>query len=535
MQDVVLLRRLIAAAGAAGLALLVLVLAAALAGGDGTAPPGPPVVGGVTTLADTPPPAVVLPAIPSPPTRAGPSWRTTEQRRLRRSRTVEGALRRAWLARRIDGATFAGYRGTWARARSAARRLPGARGAEQRAVVALASSLARERGLTSSRLAPVMLTLRRNTDFWQRRGAPRPGERFQFGRDPVVFRYEPGQGLHVHWLGTWGRANGRARFCLAKPGRCPRAGLERELTRLTALASRRAGYAAYESLYRFGGGAPGWVSGMTQGTAVQRSPGSPRARHAAVRPRGPPRARGLRAASPAGVRVRDGGCLHYLMYSFAPGLRILNGDLQAITGLHDMAELTGSRRARGSTAAGSGRRAPRSAASTRAPGRCTPPTDGTSSLGYHRSSTASSATSAANPARRLLRAAKRFTRYLREPTRIAFAGAGGRARAARPRSPSRCPRAPRSSWRSAARAAWRCGGCSTGPGPSRRGLAARATRALRGAGRCAGAERSARCPRPRGARHRATARQAAAEGEAGPEEGRIRQGCTRRSVRVQDG
>jgi hypothetical protein len=36
----------------------------------------------------------------------------------------------------------------------------------------------------------------------------------------------------------------------------------------------------------------------------------------------------------------------YLMYSFAPGLRILNGDLQAITGLRDLAALGGSWRAR---------------------------------------------------------------------------------------------------------------------------------------------------------------------------------------------
>src|SRR4051794_36859627 len=34
------------------------------------------------------------------------------------------------------------------------------------------------------------------------------------------------------------------------------------------------------------------------------------------------------------------------MYSFSPGLRVLNGDLQAITGLRDLAVLGGSRAAR---------------------------------------------------------------------------------------------------------------------------------------------------------------------------------------------
>ena len=40
------------------------------------------------------------------------------------------------------------------------------------------------------------------------------------------------------------------------------------------------------------------------------------------------------------------GGSHYLMYSFSPGLRILNGDLQAITGLRDLATLGRSRAAR---------------------------------------------------------------------------------------------------------------------------------------------------------------------------------------------
>jgi len=375
----------------------------------------------IATLPDTPAP-LLAPVTPAAP-RSG-AWRAAELRRVRQSRSVPGALRRAWLARRIDARRYTGYRGTWARARAAGRRLRGSRGAEQRAIVALAGGLAREHRLTSSRLASVFLTLRRNTNFWSRRGAPRPGQRFAFGRDPVVFRYEPGQGLQVHWLGTWGRANGRVRFCLRRPRRCPRATVRSELDRLLGLASRRAGYSAYEGLYRFGGGRPAWVSGMVQGTAVQALA---RARRAFGAPRfglGARRAVGaFEQAPPSGVAVREREGRHYLMYSFAPGLRILNGNLQAITGLHDMAVLTGSRRAQ--RLFRSGERAARTAVARYDTGAWSLYAAGgrEASLGYHRLVDRFLGDLCRRTGRgAYCGAARRFRRYEREPTRITLGG-----------------------------------------------------------------------------------------------------------------
>jgi hypothetical protein len=408
--------------------MLAVVSFATLRGGEGAPPPrGALVTPGVVTLPDAPTPPAAVPAPPATTPAAAPragAWRARELRRLRRSRSVAGALRRAWLARRIDAAEYAGYRGTWARARAAARRLRGPRGAEQRAVVGLVTSLARERRLISSRLDPVFLTLRRNTNFWSRRGAPRVRQRFVFGRDPVVFGYEPRQGLQIHWLGTWGRANGRARFCLQRPRRCPRRTVRSELDRLVGLASRRAGYAAYEGLYRFGGGRPAWVSGMVQGTAVQALARGRRAFEA--RRFGLEARRALGAfeqSPPAGVAVRDGGGRHYLMYSFAPGLRILNGDLQAITGLFDMARFTGSRRAR--RLYRSGERAARVAVGRFDTGAWSLYSAGgrEASLGYHRLVDGFLGDLCERTARMAYcGAAQRFSRYEREPTRIALRG-----------------------------------------------------------------------------------------------------------------
>jgi hypothetical protein len=49
---------------------------------------------------------------------------------------------------------------------------------------------------------------------------------------------------------------------------------------------------------------------------------------------------------PVGVRVRTDGGSHYLLYSFDPGQRVLNGFLQAIIGLYDYARISGDRTAR---------------------------------------------------------------------------------------------------------------------------------------------------------------------------------------------
>jgi hypothetical protein len=86
---------------------------------------------------------------------------------------------------------------------------------------------------------------------------------------------------------------------------------------------------------------------MSQGTALQalgraaQRLGQPAYRDAALRALGlfeqPP---------PVGVRVDELAGPHYLIYSFAPDLRVLNAFLQSVIGLHELATLTGDPRAR---------------------------------------------------------------------------------------------------------------------------------------------------------------------------------------------
>ena len=316
--------------------------------------------------------------------------------------TVPGALRRVERAGAITPEQRDAWLATYRRARSVAGRLRGLRRDELRAVIRGADSLAARRLLTSSRMPAVFLQLQRNAEFWRTRSfpaAPQPehqpctgaaglgGARVTFEGDPVVFQWYPGQGLQIQPLANFGKANALWKECAGAPapapsptptptatptpsptatvpptGGAPAAGaaqvppppchpeqLRALLDRMVALASDRGGFTAWEYFFAFGGGAPPWISGLAQGTAIQAlTRGSqlltdPKYVAVARRALG-----AFERRPPVGVRVpsTSGTGRHYLIYSFATGLRVLNGFLQALVGLHDFADATGDPRAR---------------------------------------------------------------------------------------------------------------------------------------------------------------------------------------------
>ena len=267
--------------------------------------------------------------------------------KARRSRTVRGALRSALLARRITRAEHNRLRAEYDAARTALRRLSGTPRAELASVIRRVDALAKAQRLNAGRFTPVFLVLRRNREYWSTHAtAPAAGYRLAFARDPAVFQYYPGQGIQLQQLASWGRLNARLAVCL-RQARCPFAKLRDDLDRMVKLGATRGGFLAWESYFSFGGGNPPWISGMTQGTAVQAL-----ARGAIVldsrhwQQVAESALGAFDAPPPTGVAAAAPGGRHYLMYSFAPELRILNGDLQAITGLRDLADLGGSHAAR---------------------------------------------------------------------------------------------------------------------------------------------------------------------------------------------
>lgn len=248
--------------------------------------------------------------------------------------TVRGELARMLAEGAIDQPTHDGYRLVYADALRTRSKLRGARRLALGAVLRTIEAIAASGELGVSRLPALFETVERNREWWSRGPLLRNGQRVSFAGSRLVWQFYAGEGLQIQWLGTFGKAN-----ALWQAGRYDTA-LRELLDEALGLASQRAGGIAFEYLFRFDGGLPPWVSGLAQGTALQALA------RAAVRlaePRYFEAARAglgiFREAPPAGVRVATPAGAHYLLYSFAPGLRVLNAFTQALNGLSDFALL----------------------------------------------------------------------------------------------------------------------------------------------------------------------------------------------------
>ena len=214
-------------------------------------------------------------------------------------------------------------------------------------VLGLLGTIAARGDLKASRMPALFLQVKRNMEFWEKEPDIRLGERVSFGKDPLLFQHYLGYGLQIQPLGNFGKANGLWTECKDRPKDCKRRTLRALLDSMLRVASTRGASKAWEYWFPFGGGFPPWASGMAQATGMQALAraaiffAEPRFMTAAER------ALGLfRKPPPIGVQISSGRGNHYLLYSFAPGLRVLNAFLQAITGLHDYAKLNHDRTAR---------------------------------------------------------------------------------------------------------------------------------------------------------------------------------------------
>lgn len=234
----------------------------------------------------------------------------------------------------IDEAAYDARLAQYEAALRALRTIEGTRRNELRAVLATVDAIAAAGGLTPTRLPALFETLRRNRQWWTTGPLLSYGQRVEFPSSRLVWQYYPGQGIQIQWLATFGKAN--ALF----QARTKDAELAALLDEATGLAAERAGGIAWEELFAFDHGRPPWVSGLAQGTAIQALS------RAAVRLAQPwrfetaRRALGVfRTPPPEGVFEQTAAGAHYLQYSFAPRLHILNGFIQALVGLHDFAAL----------------------------------------------------------------------------------------------------------------------------------------------------------------------------------------------------
>ena len=300
---------------------------------------------------------------PTPKDKAPPPPRVSAS-----ATTVKRAIDRARRRGNISAAEARSYRAIYTRARRVRRRIKRYR-RELSSVISVLEGIARRGRLNSTRMPALFSQLSRNTQFWG--GRPRfprrpdvevgpceskpsgrtstAGSRIVFDGSKVVYQYYPGQGLQLQPLANFGMANGLVTQCRREPAECDRDGLRQLLAELIAMRSKRGGFTTWEYWFHFGGGTPPWTSGLSQGTAIQALTRA--SEPSILNDRSYLRvARGALGAfqkrPPVGVRVRAHGGSHYLIYSFDPGLRVLNGFLQSITGLYDYARISGDRTAR---------------------------------------------------------------------------------------------------------------------------------------------------------------------------------------------
>src|SRR5215207_5582680 len=242
----------------------------------------------------------------------------------------------------IDQATYDADRAVHADVKRTIRSLRGARRAELAGALASVEGMAARGALRASRLYPLFLTLQRNREWWSSQPLLASGQRVTFAGSELVWQYVPGQGLQLHPLANFGKLN-----AYAKGGRRNNARNGLLLDELMSIAVPRGGGLAWEYYFAFDGGRPPWVSSLAQGTGLQAI-----ARSAKKLQRMPellPRIRdGLKLfeqSPPTGVRVETQGGAHYAQYSFWPSLRIINGFVQSLVGLYDVAQITGDARA----------------------------------------------------------------------------------------------------------------------------------------------------------------------------------------------
>src|SRR3954466_2121846 len=282
-----------------------------------------------------------------------------------------GAVQRAEAGGALAPAQGVAYRDVLANARTVRDSLQGVRRREMAAAIAVAGSIAKRGQLTVGRMPAVFLTLSRSAEWWGANGprsAGSPGEngargrqckplpararaaRVSFPGSELVFQYYPGLGLQLQVNGTWGRAN--ALFGSSNPEFWARGAAL--LGELLPLGNTRAGVLAWEYEFPIFGGRPPWVSALSQATAVQGLTRAAGGRGTADLPNaGAPAAGAFAFAPPAGVRVALGGGMSWFaLYSFAPGLRVLNAHLDAVAALFDFAKASGDPHASDAYAAG---------------------------------------------------------------------------------------------------------------------------------------------------------------------------------------
>jgi hypothetical protein len=282
------------------------------------------------------------------PVRAPATTARVQARAASRPRADRRAVLRALRSRKIDRRNARRWRRWYGMALRTYRGLAGARRQQLGYVIDSVEALALGGRLSRTRMPAAFVQLERNRRYWRSLPYPASGDQVSFRGSELLYQYFPGEGLQLHPLSTFKKANLMHGECERGESTCDRAGLRRLLDEMEGLAVRRSRrFIAWEYAFAFGGGSPPWMSGMAQATGIQALAraaellGEPHYLAVARRALG-----AFETPPPTGVRTTGPrGGVHYLQYSFAPRLYIFNAFLQSLIGLHDFGKIAGDTRA----------------------------------------------------------------------------------------------------------------------------------------------------------------------------------------------
>jgi hypothetical protein len=245
--------------------------------------------------------------------------------------TFPQALAALAAKRELSGSLAASDRAAWIAARISYKQLSGTRKTELGAVLDTLTAIAHAGELTPSRLPELVMTLARNRQWWSSGPLLSYGQRVGFPSSGLVWEYYPGQGIQIQWLGTFGAANGLYDTHNYNA-------LAALLDQAVSLAAVRGGGIAWEYDFSFDGGAPPWVSAITEGTAVEALAAAGKALALPAYLTYAHQALGIfTLPAPVGVRSPTSAGARYLIYSFAPDEYVINAFIQSLVGLFDLA------------------------------------------------------------------------------------------------------------------------------------------------------------------------------------------------------
>jgi hypothetical protein len=198
--------------------------------------------------------------------------------------------------------------------------------------IELVGALAQRGALVAGRLPELFHQLDANRRWFASRQPPAPLARVTLPGDPIVYGYYPGHGLVLQPLFTWSQGEG---YWFAH-----------DWTRLQALIDAMrplavpepGGYLSWDYLFDYGSGLAPWRSAIAQAEALQTLVRATWAtgdlddlefaQQLVV---------GFKISVAQGGLRDPSGRAWWPLYSFAPGDRILNGDLQSVIALYDYA------------------------------------------------------------------------------------------------------------------------------------------------------------------------------------------------------